>query len=269
MLRSMGAVPGTDITYRVAGEGPDVVLVHGLGGLFHSWRAFAPLLAATHRVWEIGLPAFDSPTTHARRGNSVDDWVSDLGRFLDHAGLVHPVLVGNSMGGQVVATYADQNPARVPALVLLGSSGMGEQREGYSLFPEGAVRRLVKSIEEDVMRAILRTVFADDRYFESELSDIRAHLSDRRWKLGLLTTARRVRDATLLPLLPRLRQPTLMVYGDLDRIVPIRFARAAAPLLPHGAFVELPETGHAPQIERPTETLGHVLSFLAASADAA
>ncbi len=263
MITGMGGtVPGTEITYRVEGEGPDLVLVHGLGGLFHSWRAFRPLLAATHRVWEIGLPAFDSDTTRARRGNSVEDWVSDLGRLIDHAQLERPVLIGNSMGGQVVATYAEAHPARVPAVVLLGSSGMGEQREGYSLFPEGAVRRLVKSIEEDVMRTILRTVFADDRFFETELSDIRTHLSDRRWKLGLLTTARRVRDATLLPLLPRLQQPTLMVYGDLDRIVPIRFARAAAPLLPHGELVELPATGHAPQIERPTETHDRVLGFL-------
>ena len=262
MIEKMGAVPGTEITYRVDGEGPDLVLVHGLGGLFHSWREFLPLLARTHRVWELAFADFDSATTRARHGNSVEDWASDLGRFVDHAGLDRAVIIGNSMGGQVAATYAHAHADRVPGLVLLSSSGMGEQREGYSLFPDGAVRRLVKAIEEDVMRTILRTVFADDRFFEAELPRIRERLSDRKWKLGLLTTARRVRDATLLPLLPQLAQPTLMVYGDLDRIVPIRFARAAAPLVPKGELVELAGTGHAPQIERPTETHARVLGFL-------
>jgi pimeloyl-ACP methyl ester carboxylesterase len=256
------AVPGTDVTYRVEGEGPDLVLAHGLGGLFHSWTAFMPLLTRTHRVFEIGFPEFDSETTHARGGNSVDDWADDLARVFDHAKLDRAAIIGNSLGGQVATTFASRDTSRVPALVLLGSSGLGEQREGYSLFPANAVKSLIKRLEMDVVRAILRTVFAADEYFEKELPAITQRLSDRRYKLGLLGTARRVRDATVLHLLPRITSPTLMVYGDRDQIVPVRFARAAAPLLPHGELVVFEGTGHAPQIERPHDTHERVLSFL-------
>jgi len=254
-------VPGTDLTYRVEGDGPDVVLAHGLGGLFHSWTALMPRLVRTHRVWELGFPEFDSATTHARKGNSVDDYSNDLHRFLDHARLERTAIIGNSLGGQVATTFVESSPSRVPALVLLASSGLGEQREGYSLFPGNAVRKIVKSIDADVMRMILRTVFANDACFESELPAIRERLSDRKWKLGLLTTARRVRDACVLHLFPRIACPTLMVYGDSDKIVPLPFARAAAPLLPKGQLEILPETGHAPQIERPDDTHRHVLGF--------
>ena len=256
------AIPGTDVTYRVAGEGPDLVLAHGLGGLFHSWSSFMPLLAKTHRVWEVGFPDFDSATTQARGGNSVADWASDLTRFFDHAKLERAAVIGNSLGGQVATTFAHDNRDRVPALVLLASSGLGEQREGYSLFPGSAVRRLVKRVEEDVVRAILRTVFANDEHFENELPMVTQRLADRRWKLGLLGTARRVRDASILPLLPEITSPTLLVYGERDQIVPVKFARAAAPLLPHGELTVFENTGHAPQIERPRETFDCVQRFL-------
>lgn len=258
-------VPGTEVSYRVEGEGPDVVLAHGLGGLFHSWSTFLPLLARTHRVWEIGFPEFDSETTHARRGCSVEDWADDLERVLEHVRLDRAVVIGNSVGGQVAATVAHRAPERVPALVMLAASGLGEVREGYSLFPGSAVRRLVKAVELDVVRAILRTVFARDEHFESELPRITERLSDRRWKLGLLSTARRVRDASVLPILPRIATPTLMIYGDEDRIVPARFAREAAALLPRGELEIFPQTGHAPQIERPVETHARVARFLEAA----
>ncbi len=257
-------IPGTDVTYRVAGEGPDLVLAHGLGGLFHSWSAIMPLLTQTHRVWEVGFPEFDSETTHTRKGNSIADWAADLADFFDHAKLERAVVVGNSIGGQVATTFAHEQPERVPALVLLASSGLGEQREGYSLFPGDSVRRLVKRIEEDVVRMILRTVFSRDECFETELASITERLSDRRWKLGLLGTARRVRDASILPLFPEITAPTLMVCGENDQIVPVKFAREALSLLPKGEIEVLPNTGHAPQIERPRETYERVEKFLAA-----
>jgi pimeloyl-ACP methyl ester carboxylesterase len=257
-------IPGTDVTYRVAGEGPDLVLAHGLGGLFHSWSAIMPLLTSRYRVWEIGFPDFDSPTTHARRGNSIADWAADLADFFDHAKLDRAVVIGNSIGGQVATTFAHEQPERVPALVLLASSGLGENREGYSLFPGDSVRRLVKRIEEDVVRMILRTVFSRDECFEGELASITERLGDRKWKLGLLGTARRVRDASILSLLPEISAPTLMVCGENDQIVPVKFARAAAPLLPNGQLEVLANTGHAPQIERPAETFDRVERFLRA-----
>ena len=89
-------------------------------------------------------------------------------------------MIGNSIGGQVATTFAHEQPERVPALVLLASSGLGEQREGYSLFPGDSVRRLVKRIEEDVVRAILRTVFSRDECFEEELATITERLGDRK-----------------------------------------------------------------------------------------
>ena len=255
-------VPDTDLTYRVEGQGRDLVLAHGLGGLFHSWSAILPLLSQTHRVWEVGFPDFDSATTRARGGNSVEDYAADLAKFIEHAQLERAVVIGNSLGGQVATTFANLKPQKVPALVLLSSSGLGEQREGYSLFKGDSVKRLVKRIEPEVMRMILRTVFEDDGYFEKELPAIGERLSDRKWKLGLLTTARRVRDACVLPLFPHIECPTLMLYGDQDRIVPIRYARAAVPLLPKGELTVMEGIGHAPQIERPEATHGTVLEFL-------
>ena len=256
------AVPGTDLSYRVAGDGPDVVLAHGLGGLFHSWSELMPRLSRTHRVWEIGFPDFDSATTHARGGNSVADYASDLQRFADHVKLERTAVIGNSLGGQVVTTFAARERERVPAMVLLSSSGVGEQQGGYSLFPGNAVRRLVKAIDPDVVRMLLRTIFVSDSFFEAQLPAIGERLNDRKWKLGLLTTARRVRDACILDLLPTLGCPTLMVYGERDQIVPVQYARAAAPLLRDAELEVMADVGHAPQIEKPDETHGSVLRFL-------
>jgi pimeloyl-ACP methyl ester carboxylesterase len=117
-------IDGLTIRYLAAGEGPPMVLLHGAGDNALDWRWVMPALAATHRVYAPDLPG--SPDS-ARP--PADYSPAFFGRFvagfLDALGIERAAMVGNSLGGLVALRVALSEPARVRALVLVDSAGLG------------------------------------------------------------------------------------------------------------------------------------------------
>jgi 3-oxoadipate enol-lactonase len=116
-------IRGVSMRYFVAGEGPPLVLVHGLGGAASNWTELAPLLLAGHRVLVPDLPGHG--------GSSALPGVSGLEPFADRVaavaereGMLPAPIVGHSLGGMVVLRLALRHPDAVPALVLAGAAGL-------------------------------------------------------------------------------------------------------------------------------------------------
>src|SRR5205085_11794207 len=107
-----GEVDGLSLNYDVAGRGPAVVLVHGLGGFGASWRDTVDALAARATVFAVDLPGFGrsaKPRTTYRLGY----FARALRGFLDGLGVGQASLVGHSLGGAVAVTYAPPHPSPV------------------------------------------------------------------------------------------------------------------------------------------------------------
>jgi pimeloyl-ACP methyl ester carboxylesterase len=119
-------VGGLPVHHLTAGEGPPLVLLHALGESALDWRWVLPALARTHRVYALDLPGFGysgkpsaeySPAFFAR-------FVSV---YLDALGLERAAVVGNSLGGLAALRLALSEPARVGALGLVSSAGLGQE----------------------------------------------------------------------------------------------------------------------------------------------
>ncbi len=267
------------------GSGPIVVLVHGLGGAAINWMAAAPILAARTRVVALDLagfgntPSLGRPPTMEANARLVVDFVTRL-----FAGPV--ILVGNSMGGTVTMLAAAAHPDRVAGTVLVdpalpvwpdaldpvigqmflayATPGVGEAllaQWAQLLGPEDAVEQLLLLCFADPTRLTpqMRQAHVDLQIEMAERQDqeIADFLEASRSMTGLLMDIDRWRDTVV-----RIQAPTLLVAGELDRLVPLVASQSMASLRPDWAFRVMPGVGHTPMMEDPAGFADVVFDWL-------
>jgi pimeloyl-ACP methyl ester carboxylesterase len=254
-------VPGGRLVGVSAGEGPAVVLLHGLGVDRSIWNDVLEPLAEEHRVI-----AFDQ-RGHGESSPADRPYArhEDLLAVLDHCGIERAQLVGSSMGGEVALDAALAHPARVAGLVLLDSSLGGHAwsrawRDSIRSIREAAAERGVDAAKYAWFEHPLFTpaCAGGDRGARLEAA-IRAD-SGRRW----------LEKDPALPLIPpaagRLREvkcQATIVVGELDLEDFHAIARALGEGIPGARRIELLGVGHLPMLEQPERTAGLLRSILA------
>lgn len=219
------------IVYRVVGEGETVVLVHGLSGSWRWWEPVLAPLAERRRVHVLDLPRLG-------RRLPADELTGWLGRCLEAAGLERVDLIGHSLGGLIAAELAAAQPHCVRRLALVAPAGIpcGNtilSRSARLLGTLYDIRGRWPTIVHDALRAgpfslIRGALFASHRDLSAELASIQA--------------------------------PTLLVWGDDDRLLPARIAAEWQQVLPGSRLVRL-RCGHVPMWEAPHELAAHLLDF--------
>ena len=226
------AIDGIQFHYRVLGEGPPVVLVHGLSGSWRWWSPVSEVLAERRSVYVLDLP---------RLGRRVraSELVAWLGRWLRAVGLQELDLVGHSLGGLVAAELAATRPKGLRSLALLAPAGIpcGRGQFGQSL-------RLVATLYD--LRKQFPTIVAD---------------ALRSGPLDIMRGAVFLANSDLRAELAGVRVPSLLVWGEHDRLVPTRIAEEWQRALPGSRLVLLP-CGHVPMWEVPDELAACLLAFL-------
>ena len=200
---------------RAPEEAQAVVLVHGL---VVSSRYMVPTLARLaprHRVYAPDLPGFGR-SEKPPRALDISGLARALDGWMEAMGLGSAVLVGNSMGCQVIAELAVRNPARVERAVLQGPT----MEPGARTLPRQVARLALDSLREPPSLLLV------------ELLDLLAA-----GPLRSLRTFRHAAEDRIEEKLPVLRAPTLVLHGGRDPIVPERWAREVAGLLPDGRLV--------------------------------
>jgi len=274
------------VHYLEAGSGPPLVLVHGLGGSHVNWLAVAPQLARKRHVFVPDLAGFGR-TPLAGRSSSIEANRALLDRFMREVVKEPAVLIGNSMGGLISILEAAAARERLSALVLvdpaqprprgasidpavamqmgmraiplLGEWVMG--RRGSRLGAEGIVRETLGICCVDIER-IPREVFL------AQVELARERLERMPWANGaFLEALRSILAFTTFPgrfreTVGRIEARTLVVHGVQDRLVPIEASRELVRLRSDWKLVELEDTGHVPQLERPEAFLEIVESWL-------
>jgi pimeloyl-ACP methyl ester carboxylesterase len=218
-----------------------------------------------HRVWrryfDVSMPnlfTYNGTVLHQRIEAglpiSVDFLVGQLHRYLEEFIQTPPYyLVSSSMGGKIAVEYAVRYPDRVASMVLICPSGLSAGEE----LP------IVDGVRRFSVRSLIESIFFDPRHIEPALVDYYQRQSrDRRWRIGFVHAIRGTKDHCVRDRLADVKQPTLLVSGQEDRIVNPEGARAAAGVLPQGQFLMIPRCGHAPQIEKARLINRLVVSYL-------
>jgi pimeloyl-ACP methyl ester carboxylesterase len=266
------------VIYRIAGDGPPVVLIHGMVNSSQHWERVALELASDYTV--IAPDLIGHGDSAAPRGDySLGAHAASIRDLLAGIGVDRATIVGHSLGGGVAMQFFYQFPQRVERLVLVSSGGLGHEvspllrtvalpgasaalslaahprflaalwRAGESLRRNGhgkgvylqAIARALRPLEQpDARRAFVHTLRA--------VIDIHGQRVSARDRLYLLKA-----------------MPTLIVWGERDNTIPLSHGREAHELAPGSRFETLPRAAHFPHLEDPEGLAAVLRDFLETS----
>jgi len=254
---------GAKIRYVEAGsQNPQtVVLLHGLGANAESWQFNIAVLAAKYRVIaldQIGFGKSDKPFLKYRIGTYSDF----LDKFLSELKVEKVTLIGNSLGGWIAADYALKYPAKVEKIVLADASGLQPAKGvdynfvyslNYSTREE--VRNLVKLVFYN------QTLFGSEAFIDQSLN-VRVAAGDG-YTINSLTDSIKRSEDFLDGRLGAIKQPTLIIWGKQDGLLPVSDAETFNKGINGSELVIFDQCGHAPQVEKAADFNKKVLEFLA------
>src|SRR2546425_9794750 len=248
-----------------AGQGLAVVFIHGRGASRHPGRNnLAPVLAAGFRVVAFanrGFGSSDNPAHGYRNGESARLAVA----LLDSLHLPDAVVVGHSMGGEIAAEVAIAAPKRVRALVLLGAAGLGTREPALFRVARwpivGPVMLAFRN--RSMVERLLKSTYADPaKVREADVDQYYAPVAEPNYARALRGVLREFRFDGLRGRTGAIAVPTLVLWGEEDRWVPLAVGRALAAELARSAFLTVAHAGHSVQEEAPGEVNRLLIKFL-------
>jgi pimeloyl-ACP methyl ester carboxylesterase len=263
------------VSYVEAGEGPVLLLIHGMAGTSESWGSVIEALARTHTAI---APDFPGHGGSAPGGGdySLGSLATGLRDLLVMLGHDRATLVGHSLGGGVAMQFAYQFPEMVERLVLVSSGGLGPEVSpilraatlpGADLFIAATA-----SVGQRVGAALGKGLTALGMRPNADVAEVArgyASLADPERRRAFLATNRAVvgAEGQRIAAVDRLyladALPLLILWGDRDPIIPVSHAREAHEALPGSRLEVFEGVGHMPQLENPGRFIAVLERFLA------
>jgi pimeloyl-ACP methyl ester carboxylesterase len=263
------------VTYRIAGSGPPVVLIHGMLNSSRHWQAVALRLAEDYTV--VAPDLIGHGEAAAPRGDySLGAHAAGVRDVLAAIGIESATIVGHSLGGGVAMQFFYQFPQRTERLILVSSGGLGPEVSpllrsaalpgASALLSLATHRRVVSGL--DRAGALLRRGGRRKGVYLEEAARALRPLDQPGAREAFLQTLRSVIDVRGQRVSARDRlylladMPTMIVWGERDRTIPLSHGREAHQLAPGSRFETLPGVAHFPLLEDPEGLAVVVRDFL-------
>ena len=276
---------GARVHYRDEGaaDGATVVLIHGAMASLHTWEPWVAILGQHYRVITLDLPGHGLTGQVPEDAYGADPLTETIDAVVNALGVERFVLGGNSMGGGATWRYALTYPQRVRAMILVDSVPPGDWREstaaaapaddaesersapiGFALLRQSWFRAIARYldpaplVEQGLLSAYNNSPVVNqaliDRYYELILREgTRAAILNRSNSYSRNGANTDVSALT---------QPTLVMWGAQDSLIPVRLADQFAQRLPNAQVVIYDDLGHIPMEEDPQRSAADVLNFL-------
>jgi len=252
-----------DINYEIAGEGPDVVLIHGSPDNLSMWHNQFEALKDRYRVTVYDVRGYGNTKFGQAEVITLQTLVDDLRGLIEKLNLTRPVIVGYSMGGWIAAMFATTHPDFIRALVLTGCAGtmttptselVARQKKLAEFLGNGDIKGYAEYLTE----------WCFSPGFRDRNPSVYQHYLEIKASNRLENLARIMGGARSFPSrLPfeKIACPTLFIAGEYDAVATIESQRQAHLLTPGSQFIVLP-AGHASMLELPKEFNTALLQFL-------
>jgi len=268
-------IGGKRIHYCVEGRGPTLVLLHGVMASLHTWEGWVRHLSAHYRIVRIDLPGFGLSDHLASDDYTPEHAIELVEQVRKQLHLERFFLAGNSLGGFFSWYYAAHHPEYVDKLILIDPIGYPQKLPSIISFVSlplvGELMRFMSP--RFLVDRNVRMVYGDPTLVSEQVVD-RYHelLMHGRNRSAMVQTFRQLRvykdDATVCRHIQRVRAPTLLMWGERDRWVPLSLIEAWRRDLPKAQVKIYPGVGHIPMEEIPELTAWDAHEFLS-SGDAA
>jgi pimeloyl-ACP methyl ester carboxylesterase len=267
-------IHGHELGYRVAGQGPAVLLIHGIAGSSTSWRDVMPALIDRYTV--IAPDLLGHGTSAKPAGDySLGAYANVLRDLLGYVGISRVTVVGQSFGGGVAMQFCYQNPETCERLVLVDSGGLGRDVSWllrFMTYPGSEYLMpmifpwFVRTPGDSLARLLCSWGVRVPRMEEMWRSY--ASLTDEANRQSFIRTIRSVIDpgGQAVSAMDRLyltqQVPTMIVWGEQDAIIPVSHAYAAHEAIPGSRLEVIPGAGHFPQVENPDVFVDLLTDFM-------
>lgn len=265
LVEKTTTIDGFKIFYHEGGKGDNILLIHGFGGFKEMWTVFAKSLKPTYHVIIIDLPGHGKSSKLTGKSYRIEMQVERLKEFVSALELTKFHIVGNSMGGIIAGEYAAIYPEQILSLALFSTGGIpsAEKSEFWKILQQGENILIPETREE--YNKMLEYIFVElpvlseslwEAYFKKTIADV-----DIKKKISyhVAVTGSPLR---LEAKLQDITSPTLILWGDKDRIHDISSTKILEKGLSKSTTIIMKNMGHCPMMERPEETAGHYREFL-------
>ncbi|MFQ5352386.1 MAG: alpha/beta fold hydrolase [Candidatus Krumholzibacteriia bacterium] len=268
------SIHGNDVGYRMAGDGPVVLLIHGMAGSSRTWKEVMPLLTRAFTVIAPDLLG------HGQSAKPLGDYslgaqASGLRDLMGVLGIDRANIVGQSLGGGVAMQFAYQYPKQVERLVLAGSGGLGREVSWLvRLFTLPGAEYLMPLLCPGFVRDLGNDMsrFLRDRGWRAphvaEMWRAYASLAEPENRQPFVRTLRAVVDPGGQSVSARDRLylvgnvPTLIMWGDDDPVIPVAHAHIAKAAIPGSRLEIFAGAGHFLHVEEPVRFVEVVTDFI-------
>jgi pimeloyl-ACP methyl ester carboxylesterase len=263
----------TTLYSEIYGQGDPLLCIHGFGACLYSWRNFVGPFSKDYQLILIDLKGCGkSPKPHDTK-YSTQDHADLLYQFILEHDLRNLTLIGNSLGGalslllSIMLKEAGES-ARLKSLILIDAGAYKEYIPHYlKLLKVPLLNLVVYLIPSGLfVRAILRKAYHDpDKITEEQINAYTAPIAAPGAKHALLETGKQLVPANFDELIKKykdIRVPTLIIWGRQDRLIPVKVGELLQRDIANSTLKIIEACGHAPQEEKPEETVPLVLEFL-------
>lgn len=259
-------INGTNVHYRKTGQGPVVLLLHGVTSSLHTWEHWQKVLSKDFTVISIDLPAFGLTGPMGDNNYSLENYLTFLDNFRKVLNINKMSIAGNSLGGLLAWTYTLKYPKSVEKLIILDAPSENPDLPIWMKFyqlpivknfaryitPKFAFKFSVRDVFKDDTKIPQSTI---DRYYDMMTSNkVRENFS-KVLQMQFDKNKPKTND------LKNIKTPTLIMWGDGDTIFPLSVGKDYHSLIENSSF-KIYSSGHIPMEENPEETVKDALSFL-------
>lgn len=257
-------IPDFKIVYLEGGTGDAIIMLHGFGGDKDNWLRFAKYFTPDYRVIIPDLPGFGESSQPANAKYTIMSQVERLNTLARELKLTSFHVVGNSMGGVIAGTYATTHPEMIKTLALFDSGGVKSptKSELHRLMEKGVNPMVVKNVDDfDKLLAInFYKPFPIPSFVKKYLAKKAEEAAPLNQKIFNEMTD--VDFFALEDKLGMIKAPTLIVWGDSDKVIDISSLPIFEKKIKNAKSAIIKECGHLPMLEKPQETAAVYKDFL-------
>lgn len=264
-------VAGMRVHLRDEGPRDDprpMVMLHGTSASLHTWEGWSRALTGTRRVIRFDLPGFGLTGPAPDNDYTIGRYARFVIAMLDQLGVRRCVLGGNSLGGHIAWVTALTAPERVERLVLVDAGGYPLQSTtvpiGFRIAQIPIANKLAQfTLPRSVIESSLRSVYGDPGKATPDLVDLYFAMTVREGnRQALVQRFAQAVPGALAERIPEIKQPTLILWGGRDRLIPPDNAERFRRNIAGSQLVIFANLGHVPHEEDPAGTVAAVEQFL-------
>ena len=248
-------IQGIKTNYKIAGEGPAILVLHGWGGSSDSWRRVQETLSQKgYLVIVPDFPGFGKSVT-PKEPWSLQNYTNFILNLIQQLKLENFYLIGHSFGGRIAIKFATQYPEKIKKLILCDSAGIKPKpglktriiywsaRIGNAVFSPKHLQRFKDSARN------LFYIFLRNRDYVKANGTMKE-------------TIKKVINEDLLEDLSKIKIKTLIVWGSQDKMVPLKYARVIKQKVENSTLEIIPKIGHSPHLETPAKLAEIIFKFI-------